>query len=85
MCGKCPSNSTALSGSDKQEDCMCDAGYTGANGEDCVNCVAGKYKTIAGNATCIHCPVGTYSTNVSSQRSQDCLSCAIGNTHNLTG
>jgi len=58
-CLACPSNSasTVESGRDEQTDCLCNAGYTGADGGVCLACAAGKYKPTTGSAACSDCDV----------------------------
>jgi len=41
--------------------CQCNAGWTGAAGSVCVQCVAGKYKIDVGAASCVDCPLHTNS------------------------
>ena len=41
VCNTCPDNSDSLEGSSTQDDCICDAGYTGSDGGPCVACDAG--------------------------------------------
>ena len=60
VCFFCPGNSSANSGSVSVDNCTCQAGY--AYAEQCVPCVAGKYKSsIANDANCTDCPRGKYS------------------------
>lgn len=56
-CLACPENSaaTAESGRDAQTDCLCNAGYTGADGDECSACAAGQYKITTGSAACSDC------------------------------
>jgi hypothetical protein len=51
-CSLCPANSTALLGSDKQTDCLCNAGFTGPDGGVCSPCNSGSYKPSIGSAGC---------------------------------
>ena len=66
-CLTCPSNSAATveSGRDEQTDCLCNAGYTGADGGVCSACAAGKYKTTTGSAACSDCDVNAGSAEAS--------------------
>jgi len=50
----CPAYSHAPAGSRNIDDCVCAAGYEGANGEECTECVSGKYMP-TGTSTCIAC------------------------------
>ena len=51
----CPAYSHAPAGSRSMGDCVCTAGYEGANGEECTECVSGKYMPSTGTRTCIPC------------------------------
>ena len=51
----CPAYSHAPAGSRSMGDCVCTAGYEGANGEECTECVSGKYMPSTGTRTCIAC------------------------------
>ena len=55
-CNVCPANSRAAAGGASLESCVCDAGYTGADGSPCAACGAGTYKAAAGSAACSTCP-----------------------------
>jgi len=46
LCEACPVRSSSPIASDNLADCICDAGSTGPDGMDCVQCVAGKYKIV---------------------------------------
>ena len=48
----CPQNSTSLEGSDELTDCVCNAGYFGANGNVCSPCPAGTFKILIGSQNC---------------------------------
>ena len=54
-CVYCPSNSISPAGSSNYTDCKCKAGYTGHNGGECIQCEAGKYKSVLGSHACIDC------------------------------
>ena len=64
VCHGCPSNSNAPEASDEEVDCTCNAGSSGADGKNCAQCEAGKYKIASGDAACSKCSAGQYSTAV---------------------
>jgi hypothetical protein len=86
-CETCSENSHShAEGSDAITDCVCNAGYTGADGSLCVNCEAGYHKSTTGSVACTACGKDTFSTVVASVTSQDCQSCAqFMSTNGLTG
>jgi len=55
-CTDCPASSNSPLGSTAVTDCICDAGYTGADGGTCTQCEAGKFKNASGTAACQACP-----------------------------
>jgi len=59
-CLPCGPHSTSVRASDDITFCMCNAGWSGSNG-DCTGCVAGKYKPAPGSAACMPCGAGMYS------------------------
>ena len=48
-CQSCPTNSQSTTGSDAPTDCVCVAGFSGADGGTCTACAAGTYKNTIGN------------------------------------
>ena len=52
VCTACPPYSHSPEKSGTLESCICNAGYTGADGGTCTGCVAGKYKASTGSALC---------------------------------
>ena len=54
-CLACPRWQVSSAGSDNLLDCICQAGYTGANGSDCEPCGNGTYKGIVGPSLCQNC------------------------------
>lgn len=69
VCQQCPLNSYSPSGSQSLSSCVCDPGYSGANGGECIACGA--------NVWCLNgrqnpCPLNSISPVTSSQISQ-CL------------
>ena len=43
VCQMCGANTGSAEASDEQTDCICNMGYTGANGGPCMECTSGKY------------------------------------------
>lgn len=75
QCVPCPANTFSFSGNTDINNCMCNAGYSGAtNGIPCVACSAGTYKTSVGPGTCTNCGANNYSTTVA-QVVSTCSSC----------
>jgi len=60
-CARCPTHAVSEPGSDAVGDCVCAAGATGPDGQECAPCAAGKYKPGNGTAACADCGPGTYS------------------------
>jgi len=57
---KCPQNSLSSDGGDNTTSCLCNAGWSGT-AEDCVGCLAGKFKPNPGSTACTECEEGFYS------------------------
>ena len=74
-CRDCPSYSHSTSGSDNVTDCLCNPGYSGANGGPCHACAMGAYKPGNGTAACFLCDPGKYVDFVGAL---SCLPCPIG-------
>ena len=83
-CTSCPSFSQSPEGSDEAIDCRCNAGYTGADGEVCLGCVQGTYKTEIGPSVCTLCGNNTYSPAEAATSSEVCTACQ-GNATSLMG
>ena len=75
VCEACVTNTKSIEASDKQTDCTCNSGYTGANGGPCEACIAGKYKVATGDAACTNCVAGKYSIGIGAT-SNVCQTCA---------
>jgi len=65
-------------GSDEKTDCICNAGYTGADGFQCSECPVGTYKTVNGSSACTLCAVAQYSGAVAATDPATCLDCPAG-------
>jgi len=75
-CLSCPSAShTLLGGSDEEADCTCNAGYTGAAGAECSECIAGTWKAVNGSSSCILCASGKYSSEPAEVSEATCDDC----------
>jgi len=74
-CLSCPAHTYSAEGSSLITNCTCNAGYTGADGDACEACVAGKYKGIIGTSACFLCPVGKYSTGAGAASEVVCVAC----------
>ncbi len=56
-CSDCPSyTTTLLTGSDMLTDCKCEVGYTGPDGQECVECESNTFKNETGSGACYGCP-----------------------------
>lgn len=72
-CDACPQNTHSLSASVKLTDCICNAGYTGADGDACVGCALGKFKDVNGSAACTNCLEDTYQNTTAQTVCFDCV------------
>jgi hypothetical protein len=61
-CQDCALHTWSPTGSTREQDCLCDLGYTGPYGSSCVACEVGTYKDINGSAPCKACPSLTQSS-----------------------
>jgi hypothetical protein len=59
-CETCPSDSSSTAGSDASTDCVCNAGFEGPAGGECLLCPIGKFKATSGAGSCTSCPIGKY-------------------------
>jgi len=83
-CKKCPLNSISLSSSQNVQDCKCNAGSTGQDGDSCIKCESAKYKDSIGNKTCTLCILQSSSPHGSSSISQcQCVAGSNGTAHLL--
>lgn len=78
-CLPCYPNQQSATGSDADNDCKCNMGYTstsvGVDGPACAACALGKYKTVPGYATCLECPLHKYAAFTGSISANNCTSC----------
>jgi len=76
---KCLTHSLSLASSEQGavSDCICKAGFSGADRQVCESCGPGTYKILTGNSLCKACGAGRFSPH--SARSIDaCEDCASG-------
>jgi len=55
LCDICPDHSNSPESSSLRTQCICNSGYTGTDGGECVACVSGKYKALSGSVQCNSC------------------------------
>ena len=79
-CISCPAHTTSIIPSTRIQDCKCNAGYTGADGDVCRECASGKYKAALGSATCTLCPAGKFSNFLAATGEGSCQACKAGST-----
>lgn len=72
-CDLCPQNTHSPSASVLLTDCICNAGYTGADGDACVGCALGKFKDVNGSASCTNCLEDTYQNTTAQTVCFDCV------------
>ncbi|KAJ1467884.1 hypothetical protein T484DRAFT_1644994 [Baffinella frigidus] len=84
-CTTCPDGTSSVAGSDELADCKCVVGYTATtDGEVCIACSAGSYKSTTGTGSCVGvCPTGT-SSEPGSDELTDCK-CNTGYTAGSDG
>ena len=74
-CIPCPGNATTRGRRAEAIDCLCDPGYSGANGSECDACAAGKYTGTYGNANCTDCSAGLFQNQTAQSA---CVNCSKG-------
>ena len=74
-CKDCGMHSNSAEGSTMSTNCLCNAGFSGPNGQTCTQCTEGKYKTGTGSAECNDCGPGKY---MSQNGTAYCKNCAAG-------
>lgn len=81
-CVDCPSNSNNTDpGSNSKSDCLCGPGYA-HDGENCVVCTAGSYKSGYANTGCESCQSGKYN---SVDGESACLDCPLDTYQDVDG
>ena len=73
-CIHCPADAISPAGSDALGACVCNAGYTGPDGGECLACVEGTVKAAVGSAGCDNCLEGTYIDTVAATACESCPS-----------
>jgi len=79
-CAACPFHMFSSSGSNALTLCICNHGYTGADGHPhgCAECVAGTFKDANGSDACALCATGKYSTDTAQVDESTCQLCPAG-------
>ena len=83
-CYDCPNNTISLQGQENIKNCSCIAGYTGPDGNECQQCVQGKYKDFNGSSQCPLCPAGKYSDSKGMLICNDCPAGKFGSAEGFT-
>lgn len=84
-CSACDTNAQSPTGSQAATACLCNVGYSGANGAACSSCSGGKYKSSVGSAACSNCAVGTYSGATAATSISTCTTCPALKTTSASG
>ena len=58
----CRAHTFSLNRSFRLRDCVCNAGFSGSDGAQCIACVPGSYKPSNGSSNCVSCDRGSYSS-----------------------
>ena len=74
VCITCPANTTSGRASSRLANCLCIAGFTGANGS-CTQCLPGTFKDGPGPEACSLCPASTYSVRFAAVNFSVCKQC----------
>ena len=72
-CQCCPAHSHSPSGSGRQTNCTCNAGFEGPNGQPCEGCEEGKYKSVNGTVPCALCPARSHTMGLVAQPTCTCF------------
>jgi hypothetical protein len=76
LCQECPPTTYSSSPiASARSACICNAGYTGAGGDDCTACIPGTYKIDRGSDGCTDCDAGFYSTAYNAIDISTCVEC----------
>jgi len=75
-CEACPATTSSFAQSDAITDCVCNAGFTGPDGQVCSVCVKNTFKHEKGDAACSFCPLNAISEEQSIAE-LDCI-CDLG-------
>ena len=74
-CLDCPTTTYSGEGSNMIKNCSCNRGYTGEDGAECSECIAGTWKAVNGSSSCILCASGKYSTEPAKISETTCVDC----------
>ena len=80
-CLDCPHNNsyTQQPASGSLDRCVCNAGYTGDDGTQCLACGAGTFKSVRGSSQCEMCSPGKFSNITGAiQEEETCTNCPGG-------
>ena len=75
VCQDCPAQSYSGDGSNVITNCTCNQGYTGPDGSNCKECIAGTWKALNGSSSCILCASGKYSSETGGITESTCTDC----------
>ena len=84
-CTACPMHTYSGDGSGLRTNCSCNLGYTGPDGSECSECLAGSYKDVNGSAPCSLCSPGKFLNSTANVEESSCVLCAPGTYSNVTG
>ena len=75
LCRACDPNAASVEGSSAVTDCLCNLGYAGVPGADCVACEPGFFRETPHVYICEACPVDYYNELDASNSAGHCLKC----------
>ena len=74
-CLACTANSSSVASSDEVQDCLCDLGFSGSPGEECIECGPGFFRSNHSEYICTSCPSDTYNVDYASDSDEHCAAC----------
>ena len=74
-CLTCTANSSSLASSDELRDCLCDLGFSGNPGEECIECEPGFFRSNSSEYICTACAANTYNVDYASDSDEHCTAC----------
>lgn len=83
-CLACPANSASPPESIAIETCICNLGYAGNPGEECIECAPGTYLDSLHIYECLKCPANTFNELFAQVAPSSCLACGHNKT-SITG
>ena len=81
-CQPCSPNSQSVVGSPSPTSCVCNLGFTGADGGTCNLCAMGTFKSTTGSSDCLACARGKFGDSLGASA---CTSCAAGKFSEVPG